>query len=165
MSLKEAGVVGWIPFLAGNLGALTCAAISDRLVLRYKNPARARLALLIGISCFGPLACLVPHASSMPLVLGLLSVVAIVCIGWFAVLGPLVTDLFPVGNSASVWAIAGAFGAVGAMISNYAIGRVSSALGTEKMFLVLGLLHLAALAVLLFFVKTDRYVRDSAQET
>lgn len=163
LSLKDTGLVGWIPFLAGNLGALTCAAISDRMVLRYRSPARARLVLLVAISCLGPLACLVPFAPAMPAVLALLSVVAVVCIGWFAVLGPLVTDLFPAGNSASVWAIAGAFGAVGAMISNYAIGRVSTLLGTEQMFLVLGFLHLLALGILWFFVKTDRHADVSGQ--
>jgi F-type H+-transporting ATPase subunit gamma len=67
------------------------------------------------------------------------------------------------GNSASVWAIAGAFGAVGAIVSNFAIGRVSSMLGTERMFLVLGILHLAALCILLFFVKTDRKADLSSQ--
>jgi ACS family hexuronate transporter-like MFS transporter len=163
LSLREVGIVGWIPFLAGNLGALACAAISDRMVLRYRNPAKARLALLVAVSCLGPLACVVPFAPGMGLTLALLSVVAIVCIGWFAVLGPLVTDLFPAGNSASVWAIAGAFGAVGAIVSNFAIGRVSSMLGTERMFLVLGILHLAALCILLFFVKTDRKADLSSQ--
>ena len=127
------------------------------------SPARARLVLLSAISCLGPLACFVPYASGMAMTLALLSVVAVVCIGWFAVLGPLVTDLFPAGNSASVWAIAGAFGAVGAMISNHAIGRISSLLGTERMFLALGCLHLLALGLLWFFVKTDRQAEVSGQ--
>lgn len=160
LSLKMAGMIGWIPFLAGNLGALGSAAWSDRLVRRHGRPARARLTVLIALSCFAPVACLVPYASSLTMTLALLSVVALICVGWFAVLGPLAADLFPAGNAASVWSIAGAFGAVGAMISNYAIGRITSVVGSERMFLMLGVLHLLALAVLLIFLR-KRFVQPA----
>jgi len=67
-------------------------------------------------------------------------------------LGPLVSDVFPAGNAASVWAIAGGFGATGAMIFNYAVGRITTVLGAEQMFFVLGLLHPLAAAILCFVV-------------
>ncbi|HYP17235.1 MAG TPA: MFS transporter, partial [Opitutus sp.] len=153
LSLKTAGAIGWIPFLAGNIGALGSAACSDWLVRRKGDPVRARTTVLIVLSCFAPLACVVPFAPTLAVTVALLSIVALVCIGWFAVLGPLAADLFPAGNAGSVWSIAGAFGAVGAMVSNYAIGRISTALGSERMFLVLGCLHFAGLAVLLFSLR------------
>jgi len=156
LSLKDTGLVGWIPFLAGNLGALACAALSDRLVARLQVPARARVALLAGLTLFAPLTCLVPHLSGMPAVLTLLSVTAIVCIGWFAALGPLATDIFPAGNAASVWAIAGAFGAVGAMVFNHVIGHLTSSLGIGRMFLVLGCLHPLGLLILWLSLKLER---------
>lgn len=153
LSLKTVGLVGWIPFLAGSLGGLACAALSDRMVRRTGHPVKARLILLAGLAALGPTACLVPYAPGLAGTVILLSVVAVVCVGWFAVLGPMVGDIFPVGNVASVWAIAGAFGAVGAMVSNYAIGQVSTVLGTGRMFLILGFLHLIAMGILYNLVR------------
>ncbi len=152
LSLKALGMVGWIPFLAGSLGGLACAAVSDRMVRRMRDPVKARLVLLAILAALGPTACLVPLSPGLAGTVILLSMVAVVCLGWFAVLGPMVGDVFPLGNVASVWAIAGTFGAVGAMGSNFAIGRVSTVLGTERMFLILGCLHLIAMAVLYLFV-------------
>lgn len=149
LSLKQAGMVGWIPFLAANVGALVCAALSDRMATRG-NPRQARLRLLMGLSCLAPLACLVPHVSGLPAAIALLCIVMVVSMGWFAILGPLLIDIFPGSNASSVWAIAGAFGAVGAMVFNYCVGRVTSTVGTEQIFLILGLLHPLALGTLLF---------------
>lgn len=148
LSLQASGMVGWIPFLAGNLGALAVGLLSDRWGRRLGDPLKARRRLLIIAACFGPVAALVPHAPGLPLTVALLSVVALVCLIWLLLLGPLVADAFPAGNAASVWAISGAFGATGAIFFNYGVGRVSGALGVERMFLLMGALHLAAAAIL-----------------
>jgi ACS family hexuronate transporter-like MFS transporter len=152
LSLKQAGMVGWIPFMAANVGALVCAALSDRMASEG-NPRQARLRLLMGLSCLAPLALLVPHLAGLPAAITLLSIIMVVSMGWFAILGPLLIDIFPGSNASSVWAIAGAFGAVGAMVFNYSIGRVTSSLGTEQIFLVLGLLHPLALGILLLSLR------------
>lgn len=154
LSLRTAGLVGWIPFLAGNIGALICAALSDWRVRVTGTPIRARATVLVGLSCLGPVACFIPHASTLPGTLILLSIVAAVCLGWFTVVGTLVTDVFSAGTAASAWAIAGAFGATGAMVFNYAIGEISGRLGMERMFLILGSLHLIALPVLLVSLRS-----------
>ncbi|AHF91734.1 MFS transporter [Opitutaceae bacterium TAV5] len=148
LSLQASGMVGWIPFLVGNLGALGVGFLSDRLGRRLGDPMKARQRLLMIAACFGPLAMLVPHAPGMTLTLILLSLVALVCLVWLLLLGPLVADTFPAGNAASVWAISGAFGAIGAILFNYGVGRISGALGVERMFLVMGVLHLVAAALL-----------------
>ena len=70
-----------------------------------------------------------------------------------AIPGPLLIDIFSAGNAASVRAIAGAFGAVGAMVFNYSIGRVTSTVGIEQIFLVLGYLHPLALGVFLLSLR------------
>lgn len=153
LSLQASGMVGWIPFLAGNLGALGVGLLSDRWGRRLGDPFKARRRLLTIAACFGPVAALVPHAPGLPLTVALLSVVALVCLIWLLLLGPLVADTFPAGNAASVWAISGAFGATGAIFFNYGVGRVSGVLGVERMFLLMGALHLSAAAILKICVR------------
>jgi ACS family hexuronate transporter-like MFS transporter len=153
LSLIESGRIGWIPFAAASLGGIGVAAYSDRLGRQLGDPWRARTRLLLILACFGPLCMLVPHTPSLALTVALLCVVAVVCLGWLSLLGPLVADTFPAGNVGSVWSIAGAFGALGAILFNYQVGRITTALGSVKMFLILGLLHLAAAAVLLTLVR------------
>ena len=153
LSLSESGSVGWIPFMAANLGALGAAMFSDRLARRLGHPQKARVRLLATVALLGPLAILTPHLPDLALTIGVLSVVGIVCLTWLFVLGPLVGDTFPSGNVASVWAIAGAFGATGAIIFNYGVGQLTSTLGIERMFLLLGLLHPVAAVVLVSLVR------------
>jgi ACS family hexuronate transporter-like MFS transporter len=144
LSLIEAGQIGWIPFAAASIGGISVAAYSDRLGRNIGDPWRARKRLLLILACFGPACMFVPHAESLILTVGLLCVVAVVALGWLSLLGPLVADTFPVGNVGSVWSIAGAFGALGAIIFNFQVGRITTVLGSETMFMILGLLHLLA---------------------
>ena len=153
LSLAESGRIGWIPFAAASIGGICVAAYSDRWGRRIGDPLRARKRLLLILACFGPLCMLVPHTPSLALTIALLCIIAVVCLGWLSLLGPLVADTFPAGNVGSVWSIAGAFGALGAIIFNYQVGQISSALGTTTMFLILGALHLTAATVLLLNVR------------
>jgi ACS family hexuronate transporter-like MFS transporter len=156
LSLQAAGYIGWIPFLVGNVGAISCAAFSDSIARRGVPGSTARRRILIGISCLGPLVALVPHSGNLAVTVGLLSVAALVCLTWLLLLSPLIADTFPAGNVASVWAIAGTFGAAGAMAMNYLLGRITNASETQTMFLVLGLLHPVAAVVLVSLVRNGR---------
>lgn len=153
LTLQESGYVGWIPFFVANAGGLGLAIFSDRLGRRWNNPLRARVRLLVTVALLGPIAMLTPHLPGMGLTLAVLSIVGIICLTWLFTLGPLVGDTFPAGNVASVWAIAGAFGATGAIIFNYTVGQLSSTLGMNRMFLLLGLLHPLAALILRSLVR------------
>jgi len=56
-------------------------------------------------------------------------------------LGPIIAEIFPVGNVASVWGIAGAFGATGAIVLISSIGHAAKTLGPEGLFVIMGCLH------------------------
>lgn len=149
LSLKGAALVAWIPFLVGNLGAVSCAALSDWLARRSGVLFTARRRVLLVAACFAPLIALVPYAPGIGATVALLSLAALICLTWLLLLSPVIADTFPAGNVASVWAIAGAFGATGAMVFNYVIGQVTTTVGSDRIFLVLGFLHPIA-AILLF---------------
>ena len=46
LTLAQVGAVGWIPFLAADLGGIASAAWSDRMVRRGVEPLRARKRML-----------------------------------------------------------------------------------------------------------------------
>jgi nitrate/nitrite transporter NarK len=85
---------------------------------------------------------------------------AVACLTWLFVVGAIVSDVFPAGNVASVFSISGTFGAVGAMVLNYGIGRLTTSRGNEHLFLLLGLLQPAAALLLSAFL--NRSVRAGA---
>lgn len=156
LTLKESGNVGWIPFFAASVGGIASAAASDWLGRRLGAPLRGRVRMLCLLSAFGPAAMLVPRVDALVPTIALLCVVAVVCLGWLSILGPLVADVFPAGNVGSVWAIAGAFGATGAILFNHFVGRITTAVGSGNMFLILGGLHLVAAAIVVAMVRPVR---------
>ena len=156
LSLGQLGFVGWIPFLVANAGGLVAASWSDRLGKRWGDTLRARRSILIAVAALGPLAITVPHLPGLGLPIAALSIVGVVCLTWLFILGPLVSDVFPSGNVASVWSIAGAFGATGAILFNHFIGQVSSTLGADRLFYVMGLLHPIAAIIVVLLVRRVR---------
>ena len=152
-SLSELGFVGWLPFLAANVGGIAMAAWSDRRARHAPDPLRARKRLLIALSLLGPVCLLVPHAPGLPLTLALFCVIAVVCASWLATLAPIITEVFPLANVASVWGIAGAFGATGAIVFNHLIGHAAERIGLDTLFVVMGALHPCAALVLALLVR------------
>jgi ACS family hexuronate transporter-like MFS transporter len=107
----------------------------------------------MGISALGPLALVIPGANSLALVIVAFCVIAVVCSAWLGSLGPIITEVFPLGNVASVWGIAGAFGAIGAIVFNYFVGHVTEAIGVDRLFIVMAVLHPLAALIIHFFLR------------
>jgi ACS family hexuronate transporter-like MFS transporter len=162
LNLRQAGQVGWIPFFAASVGGIMLAALSDRTGRRMGNHLRGRMVVLGALAVFGPAAMLVPRVPGLWMTVALLCVVAAVCLGWLSILGPLVADVFPAANVASVWSIAGAFGAFGAILFNHQAGKITSTLGTDRMFLMLGCLHLLAAGILFALVRRVQHPHVAA---
>jgi ACS family hexuronate transporter-like MFS transporter len=153
ISVSTLGFVGWIPFVAANVGGLLFSMLSDYRARRAG--LRGRKWLVMASALLGPLCWLIPQSSSLPITLLLFCMIAVVCNAWLGSLGPIIAEVFPVGNVASVWGIAGAFGATGAIVFNYLLGHATEALGPGKLFLIMGVLHPCA-AVILYCLVRER---------
>jgi MFS transporter, ACS family, hexuronate transporter len=156
LSLKQIAMVGWIPFLAADLGGIGSSAASDRLVRRGTEPLRARRIILVGAAMFAPVCALTPHFPQPVATLAIFSVVAAVCLTWLFNLGVVVADAFPAANVGSVWGIAGAFGACGAMVFNKYVGDLIGTFGSAQIFMVLAVLHPIAAIILTTTVRKER---------
>ena len=156
LSLKQVGMVGWIPFLAADLGAIATSAWSDRMVRKGVKPLRARMIMLSSIALLAPLCAAAPYMPGAVYVLVIFSLVAIACLSWLFSLSVVIAEAFPVKNVASVLGIAGGFGAAGAVLFNYFIGQFMGTLGTGKIFLAMAFLHPIAVLILWVMIKPQK---------
>ena len=78
-----------------------------------------------------------------------------VCLTWLFNLGVVVAEAFPVANVGSVWGIAGACGAAGAILFNTWVGGVMQSFGPARVFAVMAVLHPLAILVLWTMVRRE----------
>ena len=147
-TLAMIGAVGWIPFLASDVGGPGGGALSDWLVRRGWQPRRARLALMLLAACAMPVsivAVLTPNAwlsiACIALILGSQS-----C--WMANQLTLISESVPRTHAASLLALSALGGSIGGIAANLLAGRAIHAAGYVPVFCVLGFCHLTAFAVL-----------------
>ena len=155
LTLAQIGLLGWIPFLAADLGGVGSSMFSDKLVRRGSEPLHARKLTLAGAALFAPICALTPLFPHPFATLAIFSVVGAVCLTWLFNLGVVVADTFPAANVGSVWGIAGAFGASGAMLFNLYVGHLMDTLGSGRIFAALAVLHPLAAIVLWFTVRRE----------
>lgn len=156
LTLAQVGMVGWIPFLFADLGAIGTSAWSDKLVRNGHTPLKARKVMLTRVAFLSPLCALTPYLGAAWSTLVVFSIVAIACLSWLFTISVVVAEAFPVKNTASVLGIAGGFGALGAVLFNYFAGRFIGTLGAEKIFIAMALLHPLAVLILWTMVAPEK---------
>jgi ACS family hexuronate transporter-like MFS transporter len=156
LTVAQTGFYGWIPFLVADLGGVGSSMFSDRLVKRGVMPLRARKLTLLGAALIAPVCALTPHVPGAAGTLAIFSVVGAVCLTWLFNLGVVVAEAFPAANVGSVWGIAGASGALGAMLFNACVGEVFTTFGGGRVFAAMALLHPIAALVLWRIVRQEK---------
>lgn len=156
LTLAQVGKVGWIPFLAADLGAIATAAWSDRMVRRGTQPLRARKIMLTVMAALAPVCVLTPHLPHWAVTLAIFSVVATACLSWLFSLSVVIAEAFPTRNVASVLGIAGGFGAAGAVLFNAFVGDMMTNFGPAKVFAVMALLHPIAAGLLWTMTRKEK---------
>ncbi|HPC61302.1 MAG TPA: MFS transporter [Verrucomicrobiota bacterium] len=156
LTLAQIGMVGWIPFLAADLGGVGSSAWSDWLVKRGLAPLRARKVMLTATALCAPVCVLTPHLPHPAVTLALFGIVGAVCLSWLFTLSVVIAETFPVGNVGSVMGIAAGFGAAGAIVFNTYVGQVMETLGSAQVFGVMACLHPLAAVLLWTVVRPER---------
>ena len=156
LTLAQVGAVGWIPFLAADLGGIASAAWSDRMVRRGVEPLRARKRMLTWVATLAPLCVLTPHLPHPAATLAIFSLVAAACLSWLFTLSVVIAEAFPLRNVASVLGIAGGFGAAGAVVFNTYVGQMMTSFGPGRVFAAMALLHPLAAVVLWTMTRREK---------
>lgn len=156
LTLQQVGMVGWIPFLAADIGAIATAAWSDRMVRRGSKPLLSRKRMLSVVGLLAPLCALTPYLPNAFSTLLVFSLVAVAALSWLFTISVVIAEAFPVANAASVLGIAGGCGAAGAVVFNYFVGQLIGSVGAHQIFLVMALLHPIAIVILWTMVREER---------
>ncbi|MDF3077713.1 MAG: major facilitator superfamily 1 [Sphingobacteriaceae bacterium] len=155
LSLSQLGMVGWIPFLVADLGAIGASAWSDKMVKRGTEPLKARKIMLTTLAAIAPICALTPYLPSAFSTLAIFSIVALACLTWVFNMSVVMAEVFPVKNVASVQGIAGGFGAAGAVLFNYFVGQFIGTLGAAKIFTCMAFFHPIAVVLLWTMIKKE----------
>lgn len=155
LSLAQIGMVGWIPFLVADIGGIGSAAWSDWMVARGRPPLQARKVMLVATALLAPTCILTTHFTHPAATLAIFSIVGAVCLSWLFSLSVVIAEAFPRQNIGSVLGIAAGFGAAGAMIFNFYVGRMMATLGAGRIFAVMAVLHPIAAIILWLMVRKE----------
>ena len=148
-TLAMIGAVGWIPFLASDIGGPGGGALSDWLVRRGWQPRRARLALMLFAACVMPVAIIAVLTPSAWLAIACIALILGSQSCWMANQLTLISESVPRTHAATLLALSALGGSIGGIVANLLAGRAIHAAGYVPVFCTLGFCHLTAFAVLL----------------
>ncbi|HWI84864.1 MAG TPA: MFS transporter [Sphingomonas sp.] len=155
-NLGQIALFAWLPFVTADLGCLFGPALAAWLQRRGFTLINARR------SAFTVGALMMTSMIFVGFVESPYAAIALLCIGGFAhqTLSisciTMASDLFPTNEVGTVAGIAGTCANLGVLIFSLAIGLLVATIGYSPFFVALGLLDLAAAAVLWTVVKDPR---------
>jgi ACS family hexuronate transporter-like MFS transporter len=159
--LKEIGSVAWIPFAAAGLGSFTGGWLGTRMIRRGATIDRARKSALLTAALIMPAAAGIVAAPTW-LAVTLFSACLFAHQFWSANVQTVAADLFPARVVGSVEGLLGSAGAIGAGLAQWKIGAFIAVHGYATPFAACGVLHLAALALIVFVVGRIEPVREKS---
>ena len=148
-TLAMIGLVGWIPFLASDIGGPGGGALSDWLIRRGWDSRRARLTVMAFAASLMPFAALAVRTGSPWCALALIALLLGAQSCWMANQLTLISESVPHKHSATALALSAIGGSIGGMASTLLAGRVIAATGYVPVFTVIGFAHITAFLILL----------------
>lgn len=147
-TLAMIGLVGWLPFLASDIGGPGGGAFSDWLVRRGWSSEKARRRLMLGAACLMPLSLVAVRVENAWLAIGLIAVLLGAQSCWMTNQLTLISESVSRANVATLLSLSALGGSLGGVVSSLITGRAVNSYGYMPVFTVLGVLHLCAYMVL-----------------
>lgn len=147
-TLAMIGLVGWLPFLASDIGGPGGGALSDWLVRRGWPNRKARLTLMTVSAASMPLAAVAVRTASPALALALIALLLGAQSCWLANQFTLISESISHHQTATLLALSAIGGSIGGMIVTLLAGRVIAAAGYVPVFTAIGFAHGLALLIL-----------------
>jgi len=157
--------IGWalpVVYLMADFGSVGGGWISGYLIRRGWSNLNARRAAMALCAAGMPVAACAVFAPGPVLTIALVSIATAAHQGWSANLYTITSDVFPSQAVASVTGIGGCAGGLGGFLfSSILPGFIVAYFGYVPMFVLMGVLHLAALFLMHYFIWWPS--RDSAR--
>ena len=139
-TMRDIGLLAWMPYLAADIGALAGGAWSGRLVKRGVPVVRARALGMWPFALLMPLSLLIPSAST-GVALAIICVVAFGHMAWKTNLQTVTNDIFPLRVVGSVSGIIAFGSGLGGSLFTSLTGWMVQNVSYDAIFYAMGFLH------------------------
>jgi ACS family hexuronate transporter-like MFS transporter len=147
LTLLAMASVGWIVYLAADVGSIGGGLFSGRLVARGMAPQKSRL-LAMGLgAALAPLGALIALAPPIPATLAIGALVAFAHLVFQVNMGALIVDRYPLRSVATIFGLIAAGSGLGGFLSTQLVGQLAAGKDYASIFLLMALLHPVAWAV------------------
>jgi ACS family hexuronate transporter-like MFS transporter len=157
LTLKDLGMILWIPPLFASLSMIAVGLFSDRLVSRLGlSGAASRIRIMQAAALLAPLVVIIPFVRDLTTVIILLTSAYFMSYLWLVLANILVTDLFRGQGMGAAVGVVNMCGTIGASIFTSYVGGALDTVGYVPVFIVLACLHpLAAIVLQIAYRKTQ----------
>jgi ACS family hexuronate transporter-like MFS transporter len=155
LTLSEVGRIAWMVYLAADIGCIVSGYVSGVLIKRGVQPAESRLRVMTVAALLLPLSPLINAAPTPLMAVGIASIAAFAHLAWQIALSTLIIDLYPKPILGTVFGLVAAGSGFGGMLSTNLVGRAVTFYSYAPVFVVMGVMHPIALAMILF-LRTKR---------
>lgn len=140
-SMKQMGMIVWIPYLAADLGSIGGGWLSGHLIRRGWLVLKARKWVMLFSALTMPLGIVSAHVKSSAVAITLVCVVLFAHMSWKTNQMTLTVDIFPRAIVASAAGIVGTGGGLGAALFTSIAGHMIQSYSYVPVFWVMGLMH------------------------
>ena len=147
MTLLAIAQLAWVVYLASDIGSIGGGWFSGWLIRRGGRPVRSRMIAMTIAAALAPSGMLIAAHPGIGVTLALAAVVAFAHLIFQVNMGTLIVDQYPQRTVSTVFGIIAAGSSLGGIFSTQLIGHLASGGSYDRVFLLMGLLHPAACAL------------------
>ena len=147
MTLLAIAQLAWVVYLASDIGSIGGGWLSGWLIRRGGEPVRSRLIAMTLAAALAPVGMLIAADVGIGLTLALAAVVAFAHLVFQVNMGTLIVDHYPQRTVSTVFGIIAAGSSLGGIFSTQLVGALASSGSYGRIFLMMGVLHPLACAV------------------
>jgi ACS family hexuronate transporter-like MFS transporter len=161
-TLAQIGRIGWVPYLAADVGGVLGGYASGVLITRGLRPVDARkwVMVLCGVAIPAG-ALLVTRTASVSLIVVLMAVIAFAEFTWMVTMTALAVDVLPLGRFGRMFGVIAAGSGLGGILFMQAVGRLVTSYTYTPVFVLNACLHPIALICLWRIAKGRRDANDA----
>jgi len=161
LSLEQVGRVGWVPYLAADIGGVVGGYASGVLIKKGFRPPDARKWVMIICAVLVPIcAVMLAQAQTRRAIVSLMAVIAFAEFTWMVTMTALAVDVLPPKRIGRMFGVVSAGSGLGGMVFMNIVGRLVTSFSYTPVFVLMACLHPIAL---LFVWWIARSVRRSAE--
>jgi MFS transporter, ACS family, hexuronate transporter len=164
LSLERIGRVGWVPYLAADIGGVLGGYASGVLVQRGFRPVDARKWVMVLCAILIPIvALLVPLTGGSGIIVILIAVLAFAEFTWMVTATALAVDVLPAGRFGRAFGVIAAGSGLGGMLFMNAVGHLVTSFSYTPVFILMACVHPIAL-LLVWRIARTRLASDAPSD-